>query len=319
VLFALALAGPLIHIGMDFFNNYGVHPFWPVQNDWFYGDSIFIIEPWFLVFTVPPLFFGSRSLAAKLLLVLVLAVGLGLAWLFPLVSLAAALVLTLAAGFWFWWCRRARAERRALQSLLGSLLVLATFVLAGRVARARVLAAASSPDSSELDAVLTPAPSNPVCWSAISVARRGPRYELRVATLSLWPAWVPPERCRFEPSGLSLPPETVRFGSGSREHSPDAGVGTAPPGLRWDLAWHAPLAELRALWHSNCDAAAFLRFSRAPYFFSRGAGRIYLGDLRYDRAPAVEFAEWEVPVTPENCPRFVPPWQAPRHELLETR
>jgi inner membrane protein len=317
VIAALALAGPFIHIGMDFFNNYGVHPFWPVVDDWFYGDSIFIIEPWFLVFTVPPLFFGCRSLVAKALLALFLAVGVGLAWVFPLVNLLTALVLTLAAAFWFWWCARAPAERRAVQSLVGSLVVLATFVIAGRVARARVLQAASTPDTSELDAVLTPAPSNPVCWSAISVAARASRYELRVATLSLLPALVPAESCRFEPSGRSLPPSTERFGS--REHSRTAAVGTAPPGLRWDLAWHAPLAELRTLSRSNCDAAAFLRFSRAPYFFSMAEGRVYLGDLRYDRAPELEFAELEVPAEPTRCPRFVPPWRPPRHELLETR
>src|SRR4030095_2589138 len=36
---------PLLHIGMDFTNNYGVHPFWPLFDRWFYGDAVFIAEP----------------------------------------------------------------------------------------------------------------------------------------------------------------------------------------------------------------------------------------------------------------------------------
>src|SRR5688500_13795310 len=42
----VALAGTLSHIALDYTNSYGVHPFWPVVNRWFYGDAVFIIEPW---------------------------------------------------------------------------------------------------------------------------------------------------------------------------------------------------------------------------------------------------------------------------------
>ena len=27
-------------------NSYGVHPFWPVTSRWFYGDAVYILEPW---------------------------------------------------------------------------------------------------------------------------------------------------------------------------------------------------------------------------------------------------------------------------------
>ena len=36
------MCGTLLHLGMDFLNSYGVHPFWPIQNRWVYGDSVFI-------------------------------------------------------------------------------------------------------------------------------------------------------------------------------------------------------------------------------------------------------------------------------------
>ncbi len=37
----VALFGTLLHLAMDALNSYGVHPFWPAENRWFYGDSVF--------------------------------------------------------------------------------------------------------------------------------------------------------------------------------------------------------------------------------------------------------------------------------------
>ena len=48
------LLGFGLHLGMDFLNSYGVHPFYPFDTHWFYGDMIFIVEPVFWVaFGVP--------------------------------------------------------------------------------------------------------------------------------------------------------------------------------------------------------------------------------------------------------------------------
>ena len=47
--------GRELHLAMDFANNYGVHPFWPLSGRWFYGDTIFIIEPLWLVLLIPVL------------------------------------------------------------------------------------------------------------------------------------------------------------------------------------------------------------------------------------------------------------------------
>ena len=61
---ALALAAPLLHIAMDALNTYGVHPWWPVDNRWFYGDSVFIVEPLFWA-SAASLAFLFRSLVAR--------------------------------------------------------------------------------------------------------------------------------------------------------------------------------------------------------------------------------------------------------------
>ncbi len=45
LLAGVALVSPLLHLAMDFANNYGVASFWPLDDGWFYGDSLFILEP----------------------------------------------------------------------------------------------------------------------------------------------------------------------------------------------------------------------------------------------------------------------------------
>jgi inner membrane protein len=84
-LVGLALLAPLLHIAMDAFNSYGVHPWWPVDNRWFYGDSVFIVEPLFWA-AAAPLAFLLHSCVARGLVVLVLLAGLYLAFDTGLVS-----------------------------------------------------------------------------------------------------------------------------------------------------------------------------------------------------------------------------------------
>lgn len=45
-LLALAYAGVLLHVGMDWLNNYGIRLLMPFSGRWFYGDAVFIIDPW---------------------------------------------------------------------------------------------------------------------------------------------------------------------------------------------------------------------------------------------------------------------------------
>ena len=47
-----ATLGCVLHVFMDFGNNYGVHPFWPLYDGWLYGDAIFIIDPWLIIVLV---------------------------------------------------------------------------------------------------------------------------------------------------------------------------------------------------------------------------------------------------------------------------
>ena len=42
----LSYIGVLTHVAMDWLNNYGVRLLMPFSGRWFYGDSVFIIDPW---------------------------------------------------------------------------------------------------------------------------------------------------------------------------------------------------------------------------------------------------------------------------------
>jgi inner membrane protein len=45
-LLLLALAGVYSHVFLDWLNNYGVRLLTPFSWQWFYGDSVFIVDPW---------------------------------------------------------------------------------------------------------------------------------------------------------------------------------------------------------------------------------------------------------------------------------
>lgn len=45
-LLALSYLGVIVHVAMDWLNNYGVRLLMPFSDRWFYGDAVFIVDPW---------------------------------------------------------------------------------------------------------------------------------------------------------------------------------------------------------------------------------------------------------------------------------
>jgi inner membrane protein len=45
-LLVLSYIGVLSHVALDWLNNYGVRLLMPISGRWFYGDSVFIVDPW---------------------------------------------------------------------------------------------------------------------------------------------------------------------------------------------------------------------------------------------------------------------------------
>ena len=98
LLAGVLLLTPLLHIAMDFGNNYGVHPFWPLDNRWFYGDSIFIIEPLFWA-ACAPLAFVFRTRPARFIVWMTMVLAIGLVFFTGLVPKPIAAVYSLLVVF----------------------------------------------------------------------------------------------------------------------------------------------------------------------------------------------------------------------------
>lgn len=307
-IWGICAIAPLLHVSMDFLNSYGVHPFWPLDNRWYYGDAVFIIEPWLWVIAVPGLVLASRSWVMRVLLGLVLLTGLVLAWTVSFVPWGVALALSVGAVASSALSVRLRPGARIAFAGTGFIAIILVFASASRVAFARVSAAGGS---LVVDAILTPAPANPFCFSALVVEAERDVYRLRRATVASLPSVVPVDFCRVEGWEANLPM--------TAETKVESG------GVRWVSKWEAPLQELHHLNETHCQASAFLRFARAPYWFhsylSPGSGvanvsLLRVGDLRYDRGEDIGFAELSLPAKPTECPRFVPNWKRPRQDLL---
>lgn len=303
---AAALAGPVLHILLDMTNNYGVHPWWPFDNRWRYGDAVFIIEP-LLWLAAIPLAFTLRSRLGRAAIVAVIAMGIGLVFLSGMVPRAHAIGFTVLCAAVLLWARSVAPGGRLAIGLglwlaITSVL-LTTSQLVGR--RVDALARGTFPNTQLLDRVLTPMPVNPVCWEFILVQEAAGALTLRYGMYSLAPRWIAASRCpgRALDGGMTAPLVSIA--------QPDE------PRVQWRGEVSTALAELQSRWAGDCRVDAFMRFARAPWLHRTAEGWI-IGDLRYDREAGLGFAELALDA-PARCPSLLPPWIPPRASLAPGR
>lgn len=295
----LALAvglGLCMHIGMDFLNSYGVHPFYPLDARWFYGDALFIVEPvMWMAFGAPLAMMLPRRwmrMVAALLFALVLAASLGGGF------LASGSVLALAAGAAaLAWLQRGAA-------LAGRGAIGAGVLLAVGFAGAQLMMSAHAkrlievhllrlnPATRVLDIAMTPLPSNPLCWTFVTLehAAGTPSYRLRRGMYSAAPALAGLGAC---PAALSM-----------RNLS-----GTSQAGVGWQAEFQ--VAQLKAL-AATCRGNAWLRFARMPVLWPDTAT-----DARFSTEGAnfTTLALGKPDLSP--CPPGIPQWGMPRADLVQ--
>ena len=260
---ALALAGTLSHLLLDFTNSYGVHPFWPVDNAWHYGDAIFIVEPWLWVLVIPALLYGARRRhGARAALALALVAILLAAWGVDLVSREAAIALTVAAAAGLVLMPRLRHPTRLALAARRRGCWWRAHGIRGLATRGGARSPRWSAPSALRDVVLTPAAANPLCVNAIVVEDDARTYRVSTATVAAWPACA--ERADVHGRGATRRPGIA---------VPMGGLGGGlQPSTRADVAPRcvgacsgtAPRAALRALATTRCDVAAALEFMRVP-------------------------------------------------------
>jgi inner membrane protein len=301
-LFALSAGALLLHIGFDALNDYGVHPFFPWDNRWYYGDTVFIVEPlWWVILAA----FVARSATRRAwrgfgVAIGLLAVGLG----FTVGGVPAAVPLScalLGAGLYALWREPAR---RVAGVWLALGLVLGSFALGSRLARARAERVPFEPAGARPFAMSsTPAPGNPLCWTLLVSAHTEHTLVVQRVQLSLWPALIAAEACGRPTAG----------GGTSAGSLPIARP--AADGWRVTARVELTLPELRELAARDCAARALLQFARFP-FLARTADGTVLGDLRYDFEPGLGFAELALDPGGSACPTPPAPWQSPIGALL---
>lgn len=291
--------GILMHVFMDFLNDYGVHPFSPWRNDWFYGDTISVIEPLFWFSLIPFVYelieksrvrFALLALEAAMMALMIFApytrgwvAVCGMGW--------AAVAFGLQKRFKGWV---------PAVSMAAALLIV--FGTASRIAHSRLKA--MFPEERALQLIVAPAAANPFCWRLIHVSERsgdgGPYYSMRLGAMSLWPGVVHPESCFYGVSRGHDAPLTLVSDS-------------APKGVYWAGEFVRPVRELYDLSERSCEFARFRRFARAPFWVDLGPEKM-IGDLRYDRGRGPSFSEivlnatngcsgsseaiWDPPVSP---------------------
>ena len=302
-----ALFGVLLHLGMDFLNSYGVHPFWPLDNRWLYGDSVFIVEPLYWAAALA-LFFLVRSWLARVVVALAPVLGLlasvSLQPATPLwcVGYAVLALVMLFVGM------RTRPVVAAFASAAVAIAITAVSVSTGATAAQRIdsIAMVAFPGDRVIDHVLTPAPMNPLCWDVLLLETRGDRYAVRFGTLSLAPGFIPAQRC-------------PRI-SGTRPTT--AGVAPLPESASPEIQWSGEFSMSRALLGrlvaGHCQVAAAMQFIRAP-FGAQVDDQWVIGDLRFDRERGGGMASIDLgPSTSGECPASVP-WTPPRADLLDLK
>ena len=300
-----ACAGLLLHITMDGLNVYGVHPFWPFNADWYYGDLVFIVEPVFWIAFGMPLAAMVRGRARRwllLALMVVVPVGVTVAGFLQWGSLAGLLTLGLLLA----WAERRVDDtpqgKRGCAALSAGLAASVAFVVLQGVALhaardvVRTAVARLDPHERLLDTALSAYPANPLCWSFVTVAVDAAHgsYHLRRGQLSVAPAVAPVTSCPAPIAG--------RTTGGDAQ-------------LAWQSDERTSLARLRDLQANNCHFNAWMRFARAP-----SVGDAAATDVRWGRSGGRNFSTIDYAAhASEPCPHPVPDWGTPRADLLGWR
>lgn len=299
----LALGGVVLHLSMDFGNNYGVHPFWPFSSRWFYGDSIFIVEPLWWAITIPLLARTLEQRWLKITLLVLLWAALVVCWFLPFVATATRFTL-LGLTALSWLVARQASERLRIQlGVLASLLVPLVFAIASTRAKASLREAtrAAFPALTVLDVATTPLPGNPACWEGLVAGEQAGVYRVLRATVALGP--VAANACS---AGADVEPTAPVVVSTRANRG----------GVRWLTEYSAEVATLDRLRRDDCRFRALLEFARFPYV---APARQVAGDLRYDRKPDLDFSDVPLPAHrgTGGCPRLLPGWTEPRAELFQ--
>ena len=149
---------------------------------------------------------------------------------------------------------------------------------------------------------MSPAPGNPLCWSATGIQLEDEALVLRRFALTIQPSLAPASSCRLQPSEETTA-RTVAIERSSTE------------AVSFFDETRTSLVDLRGLARASGEVEAYLRFARAPFLID-GDDFVVVGDFRYDRERGHGFAEGELR-TSGALVGIVPPWDPPRIDAID--
>lgn len=194
VLASLLLAAS--HPLLDWTNSYGLRPFLPWSGRWYYGDLVFVIDPWMWLALGAACFLLTARTAWRVALWALLAVGVAAVVLLltrrgGMETPLAARLLWVAGLAAVVYVYRARVgERKGAAVAWAALVAVVLYwgALAGLHARARARAEAfaqelAAPEGETVrELAAMPAPMNPLAWVCVAETERATyRYEVRIA------------------------------------------------------------------------------------------------------------------------------------------
>ncbi len=301
---ALSVLGPIVHIWMDSLNSYGVHPFWPISNKWFYGDSLFIVEPWIWVLLSVTLFRLNKNKYLRLGLAVITLTAILLCFFTGFVPIEITLVL-IGFSVLLYSCLGYLSEYRKTFTglVLFSLLILSFNRTCKYLKKEFFKYYQAQYEQTDLrDLILTPYPANPFCWGAITVemSEEKTHYFMRRGVIAAFPRLFSLEAC-----------ERLGFVGKIGEFQSDPKL----PQVHWMGQVKTDLRQLKNYQENSCLAHEFLQFARAPYLVKEDK-KINLIDLRFMRKSTPSFAQ-VVLVDNPKCLSVPAPWVPPRSRELD--
>jgi inner membrane protein len=308
LLTVISLGGIFLHIIADSCNSYGVHPFWPFNNKWYYGDSIFIAEPWLWLTLAISFYFVFQNKMTKIFFGAISALAIFLPLITHVASFLAIFILIIWTVFLIYLFRKISLPERPLASFSTFLMVVILFLMGARYIKGGIkdVAWQFSPEAHLYDLIVTPMPINFLCWNVILVETHGTPSEYRLTNgfYSPIPLTLSPETCARKTSFMDG--EELKF----QPKKPNQDLRIA-----WAQSYKTPAENIRKLYDQDCRVRAFFQFARAPYVQVKG-GNIIMGDFRFERAQKQNFTRLMFRQNDIECPRHLPPWIAPRSDFI---
>ena len=281
VLLLSSIISSLAHILLDGLNTYGVHPFWPFSNKWFFGDILFIIEPSLWISMSLALLPLAKNKIIKSLLCLIIIVASALiifpanipeiimaAWIFLfIVVLLIISKVEAIKKFWAW-----------ISASLGIILI---FLFNSLIAQ-RHLENINTYKAHVLNSLISPAPANPFCWSYLQIYQENDNVMYSRGNFQLFSKI------------LDLNCDKYSIYSNQEEYLKVA-------------------AQKFSDYKDNCRWQAFLKFSRAPSIVECN-NQDCTSDQRFSRSSK----NFSVKPLDGQCPDFLPPWEPPVQSLANS-